>query len=193
MDRPDVVMAECPTCSESPHTILKGRTGSSGRTLDAVARCNGCGLVHHITLMAERETTVRLVISEGRVSRRTSVDLPVEDVISVGDEFFAGHDYVQVRSIEAGGRRVRRARAGDIETIWARHFDRVRVRLSVHRGARSVSTAVTATPDEEFSVGDVLEVDGHRVAVHRIKCDDGRTPKVAQARHIVRLYGKEIR
>ncbi|MCI0497842.1 MAG: hypothetical protein L0Z54_06095 [Thermoplasmata archaeon] len=192
MEAPTAVIAECPTCGEAPHTIVRGRS-SSTTALDAVARCNQCGTVHHIALRQPKDIPVRLVVSQGRVSRTTSVDLLPADVVRVGDEFFAGREYVQVRGIETDGKRVLEAPAEDIETIWARSFDKIPVRFSVHRGARSVPRQVMAPPDEEFSVGDVMEVDGLRFAVHKIKCEDGRTPETAQAREIVRVYGNQIR
>jgi len=51
-----------------------------------------------------------------------------------------------------------------------------------------------ASPDEEFSVGDVISLDGGaKTAVEKIKTVNGRSPGRAEARDIVRLYGKPVR
>ncbi len=194
MESPRAVIAECPNCGESPHTIIKGRMGSSRRTLDATVRCSECEHVHHVSIKDKVDVKVRMIISDGRVSRKEIIELNPDDVVAVGDEMFAGRDYVQIRSIEAGERRVRSAPVKDISTIWARIFDTLKVRISIHRGSRSVSRYVLAPPDEEFGVGDVISLDGGaKAAVEKIKTVDGRSPKRAQAREIVRLYGKPVR
>jgi uncharacterized Zn finger protein len=193
MDDPRTVIAECPNCGETPHSIVRGRSGVSRRTLDAVVRCTECEQVHHVSIAEKKDMKVRFVISDGRVSTKEMVELHPDDVVSAGDELFAGREYVQIRSIEAGDRRVERAVVSDIDTIWARVFDKVKVKISIHRGSTSVSRYVLAPPDEEFGVGDVISLDGMSAAVEKIKTEDGRSPRRAHARDIVRLYGKPVR
>jgi len=194
MEGPRAVIAECPNCGETPHSIIRGRMGSAKRTLDATVRCSECEHIHHVTIQEKRDVSVRIVISDGRISRKEAIELSPDDVVSVGDELFAGREYIQIRSIEAGERRVQSATVSDVTTIWARLFGNVKVRISIHRGSRSVSRYVLAPPDEEFGVGDVRSLEGGtRAAVEKIKTNDGRSPGRAQAREIVRLYGKPVR
>lgn len=193
MENPTIVVVVCPNCGDAPHRILRGKSSKDRRSLDAVVRCTNCGHVHHALIADKKDVSVRIIISDGKTSRRTEIELYPDDVIQVGDEFFAGGEYVQVRSIETKGKRVRTCRASEIATIWARRFDRVKVPISVIKGSKVVSKYIYASPDEEFEVGDVISIDNLQVAIQKIKVDRRGNPRLAQAREIVRLYTRIVR
>lgn len=196
MEVPTSVMAECPVCkSESLHEVLSGKIeGRALAVMDSTVRCRECGHVHHVVIRVEKPVDVPVIISWIGDSVRTRISLGPDEVISVDEEIMCGEKPVLVTSIESKGARVKRAKAKDIQTIWAKKFDKVRVPFSIGHMGRSYSDHVLAVPDEEFCVGDILKVGKAEVAIHTIKLKD----KVlrdggAEARDIVRIYATIVK
>lgn len=196
MSVPSSILVECPICGcETLHEILAGRIGGRTRTsLESTVRCRECGHVHKVSLRAEKPIQVPVIISWLERSTRSSISLGADEVLSVGDEVICGEDTVLVTSIESKGARVERARAGDIGTIWGKRFDKVRVPFSISRLGRTFSEFVLAVPDEEFYIGDMLQVGKHEVVIHSIKLKDRSLKKGgARAKDIVRVYANIVR
>jgi uncharacterized Zn finger protein len=196
MTVPTSVLVECPMCKqETLHEVLSGKTGGKLQTvMDSTVRCRECEHVHHIVLKIEKPVEVPVVISWLEESRRSKIALGPDEVISVDDEIMCGEDPLIVTSIEASGARRRRAKAKDIQTIWAKKFSKVRVPFSVSHAGKSYSDHVLALPDEEFYVGDIITLRNHEVVIHTIKTK-GRVMRTGgtQAREIVRVYGNIVR
>lgn len=196
MALPSSISAECPICkAESLHEVLSGKVGGKVQTVfETTVRCRQCGHVHHAVLTVERPVEIPVVVSWLRQSVRTVMALGPDEVLSVGDEIMCGEDPVLVTSIESRGARAKRARAKDIQTVWGKKFDKVRVPFSINHHGRSFSEHVMAVPDEEFFIGDMLKVGKHEVVIHSIKVED-RSLKTggACAREIVRVYANIVR
>ena len=94
----------------------------------------------------------------------------------------------------AGGRRVDGAKAKAVATIWAKRIDQVRVKFSVNKGNRTVPHEVLAAPDEEFEVGEIVDLGKDRAVVHHIRTRL-RTIRMGRVRadEIVRMYGRVVR
>ena len=86
------------------------------------------------------------------------------------------------------------ALAKEVSTLWAKRTDRVRVKFSVNMGNRTVPHEVLATPDEEFEVGDIIDLGKARAIVHHIRTRH-RTMREGRIRadEIVRMYGRVVR
>ncbi len=184
---------DCPECSEETlHRIHKGKF-STGRKLviDAVVECSKCSHVHHVVIDEGREVDIPIIVSRQGVSKRNVISFPGKDVINVGDDFIHDDSLVMVTSIESDGRRTKSVRAEEIDTIWAKWYDRIPLGVSINRGTKTLSKKIWAVPDEEFYVGEVVEIDGLRVALHRFKTAEKVVHKGSlQASEIVRIYGK---
>jgi len=196
MDVPTSVYAECPSCGqETLHEVLRGRLG--GKTsvvLESTLRCRTCHGVHSATLREERPVSIPVVISWMGESRRDSAVFGPQESVVVGEELMVGDIPLKITAIECGGQRVKEARAGAISTLWARQFDRVRVRFSISRAGRTYSEDVFALPDEEFTVGEMLEVGRSEVVIHNIRLKERTIHQgVALAKDIVRVYASIIR
>jgi uncharacterized Zn finger protein len=103
---------------------------------------------------------------------------------------------VEVTSIEAGGKRVKRAKAGDVTTLWTRAIDQVVVRASVHRGRVTKPLSVACDGDEEFFVGENWTFGTIPFRITHMKLRDGKVlrkeKQKAPARAIKRIYGNRI-
>ncbi len=197
MKVPASILAECPMCQcETLHEVLSGKVagGKEETVLESTARCKECHQVHRVTLKAERPVEVPVIISWLDKSRRSSVSLGPDEAIEVGDEIMCAEEPVLITSIESKGARVQRAKARDVQTVWAKRFDKVRVPFSVSHQGRSFSEHLLAVPDEEFYVGDMLKVGKHEVVIHAIKiADKSLKTGGAKARDIVRVYANIVR
>jgi len=194
MTVPGALYLDCPTCGEvTLHEVVHGR--ASGKSLEVDVRCRTCGTLTHQALKQTEAITVPIVVSEGPLSRRTTIDVDEEELISVDDELLVEGALVHVRSIEVGHeQRVPEARGAAIKTIWAVTYGKVKVKFSINDGPRTKMAEVDAAPDEEFTVGDIVETGGITSVVHSIKTQDKAVRRGSvPARDIVRVYCTAVR
>src|SRR3989442_114492 len=118
---------------------------------------------------------------------------PDEDV-TVGEELDLGDTRISVTAIESKGRRVGAEKAKSIDTVWAKRIDQVRVKFSVNKGNRTVPHEVLAAADEEFEIGEIVDLGRDRAVVHHIRTER-RTLRQGRVRadEIVRMYGRGVR
>jgi uncharacterized Zn finger protein len=194
MTVPGALYLECPTCGEvTLHEVVHGT--STGRSLVVDAKCRGCGTVSHQTVRSAEVLRLPIVVSDRGTSRRTTIEAEGDEVIAVDDELMVEGLPVRVRSIEVGHeQRVQEAPGSSIKTIWAVRFDSVRVKMSINVGPRTKMAEVEAAPDEEFTVGDMVEAAGTTSVVHSIKTRTGSVRRGSvQAQDIVRVYCRAVR
>jgi uncharacterized Zn finger protein len=196
MTLPSSVSVECPICKhEALHEVLTGKVGGKAQTVfETTVKCKQCGHVHHAVLTVQKPVDIPVVVSWLRESVKSTIALDPDEVLSVEDEVMCGEDPVLITSIESKGARVKCARAGDIQTIWGKKFDKVRVPFSINHHGRSYSDHVMALPDEEFFIGDMMKVGKHEIVIHSIKIKE-RSLRIggACARDIVRVYANIVR
>ncbi|MEW5748013.1 MAG: HVO_0476 family zinc finger protein [Candidatus Thermoplasmatota archaeon] len=196
MTVPASVLVECPQCkAETLHEVLSGRMGGrSVSVLESTVKCRDCGHVHHVTVKASKPVEVPVVISWLKESSRGKLVLGPDEVLSVGDEVMCGELPTMVTSIESKGARKRSAKASDIDTVWAKRFDKLKILFSVNAHGRTFSDFVMAVPDEEFCIGDIMEFNKRPVVIHSIRIQERTIRKgSALARDIVRVYGAVVR
>ncbi len=197
MQAPNALSLYCEECGEyTLHRVIKGKIkDKNGRTLEVVARCTVCDSTYSGVIKAPPSREVPLIISDMENSHRTSIDLPEGEVIRVGDELLTDDDTILVTAIELRGRRVRSAKVSNIETIWAKLFNSVLVPVSVNRGARTVADTIEAVPEEEFYIGDTIQVKNNNCVIHQIMDTNGRMLRKGgvMARDIKRVYARVIR
>lgn len=190
---PASVTMDCPECGEETlHRTLKGRY--QGKRLKLVLKCGACGNVREEVLEQVSQVKVRMIISRGEESERTTADFPADWAVHVGDEFMHGEERLQVTGIEVAGARAEKAAVVKVETLWTKNFDQARVFISINRHGRTKSVEILTDPDEEFEVGSEIEVDGDPVVIHSIKVKEDTIRRgVASARDIVRIYCTDAR
>lgn len=182
----------CPVCKEEcEHQILR-------EAAELVVQCSECGRIHRIPKPPEpRMLTVKAIVSRETESQVCSVEMLEGEVVSLGDRIAAecGDEVfgVEVTGIETGEKRVRRAEAGEVTTLWTRGIEQVVVRASVHSGRTTLPLYQTAEGEEEFVVGESYTFGGRRIKISHIKLRDG--PVIRKdgwktvARRVRRIYG----
>jgi len=196
MDLPSALYTGCPSCGEETlHRVVKGKISEKkGFTVDAVVKCSQCGHTHASTIRSEKNLTIPVIVSELESSIKKEIELSENDTVSVGDEFLLDEGRIKIASIETKKGRVNSSQAKDVTALWAKKFDRLRLKISINKGSRTFTRTVWAVPDEEFFVGDVMRIKGDNIGIHRIKTENKILKRgSAEARNIVRLYGKIAR
>lgn len=161
----------CPSCRKTEeHEVLK-------ESHDRLVCCTSCHTVHHIPLEEEPEVIrVRTVVSAEETSRVCETEFLAGDECSVGDRLVAecGTEGVgvQITAIETGAKRVERAAAADISTLWARAIEEVLVRISLHDGRKTTPLEVRCPGEEVFTVGETYQLAGRRFHISHIKLRD---------------------
>ncbi|ANF21828.1 HVO_0476 family zinc finger protein [Thermococcus piezophilus] len=179
----------CPECGSDDVEVIKER----GREL--TLRCNECGNVWIITL--PKLVKVPLIVSKHERSFKTFTELPEGEEIRVGDIVETEDDEVRITGIELeGDKRVNKAKIGEIKTLWGESLTYpkvIGVSIYLPKGVTQ-SFKVKVNRNEEFVIGEVLEVGGYTFKIEKIKTERKmlRHGKV-RADEIVRLMGRPIR
>ncbi len=183
----------CPNCNvEAEHEILSMKSMKKG--VEYLLKCKNCGYTYSKFFEDERMKQIKVVWSWRDKSQVKSISKLEEDIITVGDEMPVEGINSQVTGIESGGKRVKRAKVKDIDTLWMKRFDKVVVKVSVNRGSKTSSYEIIAHPDEEFYIGDIIDLERSHAVIHKIKTKERFIMRGgAPARDIVRVYAKEIR
>lgn len=183
----------CPNCGKTvEQEILSSKIVKNG--MEYLLKCTNCGYTYKKVIEDKKMVKLKVVWSDRDTSTTKNLTLFEDDVVAVGDEISISKVNSLVTSIESHGKRVKKAMAKDIDTLWIKRFDRVIVKVSVNCGGRTVPLEISAAPDEEFYVGDLIESDSMRAVIHKIKAHDKFISRgKAEARDIVRIYAKEIK
>ena len=198
MDPPSNIETTCPKCEkETMHQVLRGRLGKGkggDLVLDATVKCTICSEVHHINIRQKKPIAVQVIISDGEKSERCVLEVPGEEEVEVDDEIEIDELIVKITSIESGGRRVKRARASDIGTIWTKRFDTVPVKVSLYEGRFTQPETVECDPDQEFTVGAIIQIKGKPAVIENIKTEAQVVRKGSVlARDIQRVYARLVK
>ncbi len=189
---PETIYYDCPDCDdETIHDVLRGRMGKA--SLECTLKCTECGRTFATTIPLPKIIKMQVVISDGPVSERTVTEIEEDDIIAVEDEFFLEDGRrLRVCSIELpGDKRVKKSKASKVKMLWCQQFDNLTIKVTINNDRVSYSRRIPALPDDEFVIGNRLELEDMDCFIHAIKT---RTKLVqhgsAEARDVVRIYGK---
>ncbi|MDG6243920.1 MAG: HVO_0476 family zinc finger protein [Methanolobus sp.] len=193
----DEIEVLCPSCSPKIavlHDVLK-----SGQ--NTVVQCQECGNVHPVKIEGTRNFNIKVIISKGDSSFTRMTKLTSDDIISVDDEIIADDGEsdevfpIIVTAIESGDKRLEKANAEEIGTIWGRAIDEVVVKIAVHRGKSTEAIQKRVPGGYEFIVGKEETADRTNFIVKKIKIRDGslesRTGTAVEAKFIKRIFAED--
>jgi uncharacterized Zn finger protein len=195
MSVPNALYLDCPNCGEhAVHEVLKGKLSKKGDTMEATVKCQECEHTYSTVVREPEVLKVPIIVSELGNSKKEEIELEGGELLSVGDELYLGETHLLVTGLDCDGRRVEKCDTEKIDTIWAKKFDKVIVKISINKHTRTIPTQIEAMPDEEFYVGDLMTVGKEQVVIHNIKSKEGTVRRGAvPARDIVRIYTKAVR
>ena len=186
------ITIHCPECNdETEHELVS-------ESRDLLVRCTTCS--HHQRVPKEREPesrVVKTIVSREGKSMIGTIELATDEECNVGDHLVAevGDDAfgVEVTSIESGDKRLQRAKASDITTLWTRAIEQVVVKISIHDGRKTIPVYMECDGEQPFVVGEKYVVSGKRFAVSHLKLRDGPLMRKegwkTVAHRVKRIYG----
>ena len=196
MEAPGSLYFYCPECGKDTlHHVIKARFSSKRRTtLNGTAQCTECEFVHHIEFSQEGDIEVPLILSSGNKSEKTVISLPVGEELEYGLELMFRDGSIKITKLEKDGIRRHRALAKEVDTIWAKMYEKIPVNISISHGPRTYSRKIFATPDEEFEIGDLIRFNEYRAIIKKIRDEWGMINKgFVKARNIKRMYCTIVR
>jgi len=195
MTVPNAIYVECPFCQERTiHEVLRGKMGKKRTVMEGTVKCRECGQTHSAVIRQEKPVELPVIVSDQGHSRKEILEADPDEVFEVNEEMYVNDTYVMVTSIESGGKRVDRAPADEIDTLWTKRYDRIRVKVSVNKGRKTVPAELSAMPDEEFFVGDIIPAGRGQAVIHQIKTRSGMVRNgSAEAREIIRIYARAMK
>lgn len=192
----DLVDAYCATCKEETEQEIMSESR------DLIIRCTVCGLTSRRPLPPEPEPIlVKTIVSREAESYVGKAELLEGEIIEVGDYIVAEKDDgegagVEVMSLEIGDKRVKKAVAEEINTIWSRTIDEVIVRISVHDGKKTVPLYASCDGDDRFTIDEIVTIDRVRARIDHICLRNGmvqrRKGKYEIANRIKRIYAYRL-
>ncbi len=170
MSAPTAMIVTCDNCGEVVHRVLKGKiSGKQETVFEGVVKCQRCGRVHTVVLREPKPLKIKIILSWLEKSVRKQIEVERRAAIAVGELMEFEGSKIEITAIESGGRRVPNAAAEDINTLWAKKMDKVRIKVTTTRGDRSWSREILVEPEKEFSVGDELQIGVERTTIEKIK------------------------
>ncbi|WP_406670567.1 HVO_0476 family zinc finger protein [Methanolobus sp. ZRKC4] len=188
----------CPSCSpkiEVPHDVLK-----SGQNI--IVQCQECGNVHPTKFEKPKTFNIKVIISKGDKSFTQMTKMTSEEDVNIDDEIIVDDGEsdevfpVLITSIESGDKRLEKANAAEISTIWGRAIDEVAVKIAIHRGKSTEALIKRVPGGYEFIIGKEEIVDKTKVRIKKIKIRDSSlessTGMAVEAKFIKRIFAEEI-
>jgi len=193
MQVPSALNLHCAKCGqEGLHDVVRGRWGKKGNSLECTVVCKACGATYKTTAELERNIRVPLIISHMETSRKETLDLDESEELQVGQELFFEDERLEITAIETGPRRVRSAPASNIDTLWAKRINTIRVKVSIVHRNLTRTADMWLDPDDTISVGEILELSGRPCEVTSMRIEGKNLRKgSAAARDIRRVYTRE--
>jgi uncharacterized Zn finger protein len=189
------ITANCPECKdETEHEVI-------AESRDLLVRCTTCG--HHQRLPKEREPQalmIKTIVSKEGTSKVCGIEFAEDDECSVDDHLVAecGDDAfgVEITAIETGEKRVQRAKASAITTLWSRTIEQVVVKISIHDGRKTIPVYMECDGETPFIVNEMYVVSGKRFKISHLKLRDGPLMRKegwkTVAHRVKRIYGYRL-
>ncbi|USG99560.1 translation initiation factor 2 [Thermococcus argininiproducens] len=179
----------CPECGSEEVEVIKER----GREL--TLRCLECSYVWQITL--SKTIKVPVIVSKHERSFKRTAELPADEEIRIGDIVELDDDEIRITGIELeDNKRVEKAEIKEVKVLWGESLTYPKViGVSIYfpKGITQ-SFKVKVNREDEFAVGEVLEVGGQTFRIEKIKIE-GKMLRYGKAKadEIVRIMGRPIR
>ncbi|WP_421077838.1 HVO_0476 family zinc finger protein [Methanothermococcus sp. Ax23] len=184
------LLFECPICDDiTPHDILKRQ--ESKKHIKLTVKCLNCGYVHEIEKTIKLKD-VKVIISRYGESEKKVSQLPVDEVLKVGDIINIFGEDVEITSIETT-KRVMSSKVEDIQTIWAKSLNiPKKVGISINDRDTTYSINILVPQDYVFDNETTYRVGRMFFKIKMIKTEKG-TFKREIARKIKRIYANSSR
>ncbi|GBF36033.1 hypothetical protein MHHB_P0258 [Methanofervidicoccus abyssi] len=183
----EILSFQCPLCGDiTPHRVIKRQ--ESKRHIKLKVKCLDCGYIWEMERTIKLKD-VKVIISRYGKSEKKVIQMPIEEVLKVGDVINIEGEDLEITSIE-GKRRIHSLKVGDIGTIWTKSLSiPKKVGISINDGRKTYSVNVLVPQDYVFDSRYIYRVGEGFFKIKMIKTEKG-TSKREIARNIKRIYAQ---
>ncbi|MDK2988158.1 HVO_0476 family zinc finger protein [Methanothermococcus thermolithotrophicus] len=178
-------LLECPSCDDvTPHDILK--KVESKKHVKYTVKCLDCGHVHEVEKTVKLKD-VKIIISRFDESEKKVIQVPTNEILSVGDKIEVFGENVEITGIETD-KRVTSSKAESVKTLWAKSIDiPKKVGISINNRGITYSINILVPQDYVFEEGKVYKIKSSFFRIKMIKTEKGNFKREV-ARKIKRIY-----
>jgi len=187
----------CEMCGGStPHRILRmdPPRRSGGGPVRGTARCRVCQWTHRFESRSPGRVEVARIVSAGRLSERSRIELPAHSHLQVGSRIPGSDEPLLIRRIDTrAGARVKSASTDDVATLWVVRDEGAVVPVSIVEGRFTHATRLVVPPDTLFEVGGSCTADGTPLDIVALRARGTTWRRPGDrfaARDVQRLYGR---
>jgi uncharacterized Zn finger protein len=189
----------CENCgTDTHHRILRlDRTSRTKRgRVRGIARCRECRWTHPFESVAAETVAVVQILSLGRTSERSRIELPSHLLLEVGGSLPGSDGPMRVQRIDTqDGRQVPAASSDEVATVWVVRDVGATVRVSIVEGRKTRTARLAVPRDTRYTVGDRATVEGARLEIAALRAR-GRTWRhpgdTFAAEEVQRLYCRPV-
>lgn len=168
-------VAECSSCEDFTEQRILRRV-SKGEGEDLLVQCVSCNEVQTLHLRPGKAIKINAILSDGPESMTCKIDSDDDEEISLDDVFEHEEILYRVTRIDDSETRPKRSMlASEISTLWAVRCDKCILRLTMTDGEESKSETIECAPDDVFTCGSIMEIDGSRWRIRALHTGKGRT------------------
>jgi len=187
----------CEMCDGlTPHRVLRmdpTRRAGSG-PVQGTARCRVCQWTHRFESRPPEQVQVAQIVSAGKTSVRSRVELPAHAQVHVGSGVPGSDEPFRIRRIDTrDGDRVLAASTDEVETLWVVRDEGAVVPVSIVEGRFTRATRLIVPRETVFEVGGRLTADGTPLDIVGLRAR-GRTWRrpgdAFAAEEVQRIYGR---
>ena len=187
----------CPVCGSSDAVVLKNKiiNAKSKDIRELLLKCEECGSVYKERITQEKPKPFRLIVRAHEETHKLMIDLFPEEELRVGDFLICELGKVKITALELEERRVEKAIARDVKTIWASSEEiPARFGVSIDLHGKVASFKVETEREYEIAVDDIIKIGKYIARVHVIKTEERKLIKgFAKGRVIKRVYAKPVK
>jgi len=186
-DNREILSLQCPVCQDiTSHTVIKRQ--ESKRYIKLKVKCLECGYIWEMERTVKLKD-IRVIISRYGKSEKKVIQMPIEEVLKVGDVINVEGEDLEIRSIETK-ERTHSAKVEEIETVWTKSLSiPKKVGISINDGSRTYSVNVLVPQDYVFDSRYIYRVGEGFFKIKMIKTERG-TSKRETAKNIKRIYAQ---
>lgn len=197
--RLSVAVVYCENCrAETPHRILRLDRTTRLETghVRGIARCRECRWTHPFESAAAGRVKLTQILSVGRVSERSQIELPAHRSLQVGSGLPGSSGRIRIQRIDTrDGQQVPSASTDDIATVWVVQDVGAIVPVSIVEGRRTRAARLIVPRRTRYAVGDRVTVASIRLEIVALRArgKTWRRPGDAfDAEEVQRVYGRRV-
>jgi len=190
-DEDEEIVLTCQICDlDTTHSVLSKRELKNG--LDLLVKCE-CGNVEKLHIRPPKPLYVKFTLNDGANAVSAQIELDDDEILSVDDIF--EHDEKRWKVIGIENTRQEKSEsciAKEIVNVACIRWDKIRIKVTMTEGEKSISDEMFCDPDKPFVTGTIMTFKDKLWKIRAVNTSKGSSLRGRyEANRIKRLYLRE--